>query len=120
MKNHSSAAPVRYCHVIGVKKEKLEEYKRIHAAVWPEVLEALKDANIHNYSIYLCKMNDDEYYLLSYFEYTGTDFEADQKKIADRPKVKEWGKLTETMQTPIKNREPKEWWARQPEVFHME
>ena len=29
------------------------EYRRRHAAVWPEMLEALRAAGAHNYSIYL-------------------------------------------------------------------
>ncbi|HUV95144.1 MAG TPA: L-rhamnose mutarotase, partial [Anaerolineae bacterium] len=29
----------RYGMVIGVKLDKLEEYKRLHAAVWPGVLD---------------------------------------------------------------------------------
>lgn len=42
----------RYGSVIGVKPEKLEEYKKLHAAVWPGVLEMIRKCNIRNYSIY--------------------------------------------------------------------
>ena len=38
--------------IIGVHMEKLEEYKRLHAAVWPKVIEMIKECNIRNYSIY--------------------------------------------------------------------
>ena len=31
----------RYGMLIKVKPEKLEEYKRLHAAVWPEVLKTI-------------------------------------------------------------------------------
>ena len=31
----------RYGSVIGVKEEKLSEYKTLHAAVWPEVLKKI-------------------------------------------------------------------------------
>jgi L-rhamnose mutarotase len=41
----------RFGSIIGVKAEKLEEYKRLHAAVWPEVLQIIKESNIVNYSI---------------------------------------------------------------------
>ena len=34
----------RYGMVLGVKPEKLEEYKRLHAAVWPEILRLLEAA----------------------------------------------------------------------------
>lgn len=33
----------RYGSLIGLRPEKLEEYKRLHAAVWPEILEKIKD-----------------------------------------------------------------------------
>jgi L-rhamnose mutarotase len=31
----------------------MDEYRRRHAAVWPEMLRALKDAGWHNYSLFL-------------------------------------------------------------------
>ena len=39
--------------VIGLKPEAIQEYKRIHAAVWPEMLRALKNAGWNNYSLFL-------------------------------------------------------------------
>ncbi|MDD4175314.1 MAG: L-rhamnose mutarotase, partial [Kiritimatiellae bacterium] len=39
----------------------------------------------HNYSIFLRKLPDGEYYLFSYFEYTGTDFAADCDRMAADP-----------------------------------
>ena len=43
----------RFGSVIGVRPEKLEEYKRLHAAVWPDVLKMIGECHIRNYSIYL-------------------------------------------------------------------
>jgi L-rhamnose mutarotase len=39
--------------LIKVKPEKLEEYRQIHASVWPELLTELKAAGIRNYSLWL-------------------------------------------------------------------
>ena len=39
--------------IIGIKPEKIAEYKALHAAVWPAVLAKLKEANVSNYSIFL-------------------------------------------------------------------
>ena len=69
-----SARPVRYGSVIGLRAEKLEEYKKLHAAVWPKVVAAVREANIRNFSIYLRKLPDGKYYLFSYMEYVGDDF----------------------------------------------
>ncbi|ESZ25813.1 L-rhamnose mutarotase [Mesorhizobium sp. L2C084A000] len=38
---------------IGVKAEAIADYKRVHAAVWPEVLDVISRADIRNYSIFL-------------------------------------------------------------------
>jgi L-rhamnose mutarotase len=43
----------RFGMVIGLKPESEKEYRKHHAAVWPEVLETLRQCNIRNYSIYL-------------------------------------------------------------------
>ena len=35
-----------------LRPDKIEEYERAHAAVWPEVLALIKDAGVHDYSIF--------------------------------------------------------------------
>ena len=66
----------RYGSVIGVKPEKLEEYKKLHAAVWPAVLAMISECNIRNYSIYY-----KDGMLYSYYEYIGNDYEKDMLPI---------------------------------------
>lgn len=100
---------------IGVKMDKLEEYKKYHAAVWPEILEMIRQCNIQNYSIYF---KDGQ--LFSYFEYTGTDFAADMAKMAADPKTQEWWAIMMPMQIPLETRAEGEWWAEMEEVFHMD
>ncbi len=39
--------------LLKVKPDKLEEYKQIHAQVWPELLAELKKAGLRNYSLWL-------------------------------------------------------------------
>ena len=43
----------RICFLLKVRKEKLAEYKRRHAQVWPEMLAALRETGWHNYSLFL-------------------------------------------------------------------
>ena len=43
----------RVCFLLKVHKERVDEYKQRHAAVWPEMLHALADAGWHNYSLFL-------------------------------------------------------------------
>ncbi|HZP16874.1 MAG TPA: L-rhamnose mutarotase [Terriglobales bacterium] len=43
----------RICFVLQVKPDRLEEYKRRHRAVWPEMLQALRETGWNNYSLFL-------------------------------------------------------------------
>ena len=103
--------------VIGINADKIEEYKRLHAAVWPEVLEMITECGIRNYSIYL---KEPENLMFSYFEYVGTDFDADQKKMAAHPKTQEWWSVCGPCQEPLATRQEGEWWAGMEEVFHLD
>ena len=101
--------------VLRLKPEAVESYKKYHAAVWPEVLEMIRDCNIRNYSIYLHEGN-----LFSYFEYHGSDMEADWARMAAHPKTQEWWAIMKPMQDPLPCRKPGEWWAEMEEVFHTD
>jgi len=110
----------RYGMVIGLRPEKMEEYKRLHAAVWPGVLKTIHECNIRNYSIYLGRLDDGNYYLFSYFEYVGDNFKADMDKMAADPITQKWWDVCKPCQIPQKNRAAEEWWMNMPEVFHSE
>jgi L-rhamnose mutarotase len=43
----------RYCLLGHVDSSRLAEYREAHRAVWPELLEALRDAGWRNYSLFL-------------------------------------------------------------------
>jgi len=110
----------RYSSVIGVKQEKIKEYTELHANAWPEVLEMIKKANIRNYSIYLRELEKGKFYLFSYFEYVGDDFQADQAMMAANPMTQKWRSLCCPCHTPIELRGKDEWWATMEEVFHSD
>jgi L-rhamnose mutarotase len=101
--------------MIGIKAEKLEEYKKVHANTWPEILEVIRQCNIRNYSIF-----QKDGLLFAYFEYVGDDFEADMAKMAADPKTQEWWSLVMPMQEPLETRREGEWWAEMEEVFHQD
>ncbi|MCR6499445.1 L-rhamnose mutarotase [Shinella sp. CPCC 101442] len=100
--------------VIGLKPEKIEEYKRLHAAVWPEVLARISACNIRNYSIFL---KEPENLLFSFLEYHGADYAADMAKMAADPKTQEWWAVCMPCQAPLETRKEGEWWAGMEEVF---
>ena len=115
-----SARVQRYGSVIGIKQENIAEYKRLHAAVWPEILAKLRDVHVRNYSIYLAEVRPGEHYLFSYFEYTGDDFKADMARMAADPDTKRWWTHTDPLQVPVPTRKEGEWWHTLEEVFHMD
>jgi L-rhamnose mutarotase len=101
--------------VIKVKADKFQEYKQLHAQVWPDVLKMIKECNIRNYSIY-----HKDGYLFSYFEYVGGDFESDMAKMAADPTTQKWWDVCKPCQEPLETRAEGEWWASMEEVFHCD
>ena len=118
--NAPAGKPRRFGSVIGLRAEKIEEYKKLHAAVWPEVAKMIHNVNIRNYSIYLRKLPDGNYYLFSYFEYVGRDFDADMAKMKADPDTRRWWTFTDPCQAPLADRKPGEHWASMEEVFHQD
>jgi L-rhamnose mutarotase len=54
----------RVCFQLQVKPDHIEAYRTAHAAVWPDMLEALRDTGWKNYSIFL----RDDGLVIGYFE----------------------------------------------------
>jgi L-rhamnose mutarotase len=75
----------RYGQVATLRRDMIEEYTALHARVWPEVLGMITACNISNYTIFL--LGDQ---LFSYFEYTGSDYDADMLKMAADPITQSW------------------------------
>lgn len=67
---------MRVCFRSSVQSELMDEYKRRHAAVWPEMLRALKDAGWDNYSLFLAPDGQ----LIGYLECD--DYQAAQARMA--------------------------------------
>ncbi len=103
--------------VIGLRPEKAAEYRRLHAAVWPAVLERIAACHIRNYTIFL---REPEMLLFGAWEYHGTDFAADMAAMAADPVTQEWWALCKPCQLPLESRAPGEWWAMAEDVFHVD
>jgi L-rhamnose mutarotase len=105
----------RFGSLIQVKPDRLEDYKKCHAAVWPGVLKKITECNIRNYSIYY-----KDGMLFSYFEYIGENFQADMDAMAADPETQRWWDFVKPMQQPLASRAEGEWWANMEEVFHFD
>jgi len=103
--------------MIGLEPDKVAEYKRLHADVWPGVLKMISDCNIRNYSIFL---KEPENLLFGYWEYHGEDFAADAAQMAADPETQRWWDVCMPCQVPMETRKDGEWWAMMEEVFHLD
>jgi L-rhamnose mutarotase len=74
----------RICFLLRVKKDRLAEYKERHKAVWPDMLEALRETGWHNYSLFL----RDDGLLVGYLE--TPDFEKARAGMAGREVNERW------------------------------
>ena len=71
--------------LLKVKADKLEEYKKHHETVWPEMLEALRRTGWHNYSIFA----REDGLLFGYFE-TPDGFQAALNGMANEEINTKW------------------------------
>lgn len=113
----SPSQPERFAMVIGLKPEKIDDYKKLHAEPWPDVLKQITRSHIHNYSIHHVELKPGEHYLFGYFEYTGDDFAADMQAMAEDAETVRWWKATDPCQFPIETAKEGEKWTRMEEVF---
>lgn len=104
----------RVCFLLQVKKDRLEEYKERHRAVWPDMLEALRETGWHNYSLYL----RDDGLLVGYLE------TPDLKKAVEGMSKREVNTRWQTSMAPffenLNGVGPDEGFLRLEEVFHLD
>ncbi len=107
----------RFGQMIRLKPEGAAEYIRLHKAEnnWPGVNEMIKKCNISGYSIYV---KDDV--LFAYFEYTGNNFDADMKMMAEDPTTQKWWDTVKPLMQPVENIKPGEFWADMEEIYHLD
>ena len=82
------------------------EYVRYHEQVWPKVLETIAECRITNYSIFLSNG-----FLFSYFEYHGSDYEADMRKMAASTEMQRWWKIMNPTLAAVDSSKPEELWT---------
>lgn len=119
----ASCAPTkvrRYAWVTGLKPQKADYYRKLHAEPWPAVNAKLKECNIRNYSIYEREI-DGRIYLFSYLEYTGDNFGADMEKMAADPETRRWWKETDPCQAPLPDAlKAGKIWSDTREIYHLD
>ncbi len=108
----------RFCLTLDLKGDPklIEEYKRYHHKVWPEITRSIKESGIEDMEIYLrgtrmfmiMEVND------------SFSFEAKGKADKSNPKVQEWENLMWKFQRPLAGAKPGEKWMPMERVFKLE
>ena len=103
----------RVCFLLKVKPERLAEYKERHKAVWPDMLEALRETGWHNYSLFL----RDDGLLVGYFE--TPNYQSALAGMARREVNLRWQRDMAPFFDNLEGRRPDEGFLRLEEVFHL-
>ena len=103
----------RHCFQLQVKPERMSEYKERHAAVWPDMLRALKDSGWHNYSLFL----GSDGLLIGYVE--SDDLEAAQRAMAETEVNARWQAEMKAFFVDLAGN-PDDGFIELEEVFHLE
>ena len=104
----------RVCFQLHVRPERLAEYRERHAAVWPEMLEALSAAGWRNYSLFLA----DSGMLIGYVE--TEDFAASLAAMEMTEVNARWQAEMAGFFQDLDGRRPDEGLVTLDEVFHLD
>jgi L-rhamnose mutarotase len=104
----------RVCFCLQVRRDRLEEYKERHRAVWPEMLHALRAAGWRNYSLFL----RDDGLLIGYLE--TPDFDRARAAMAATDVNRRWQAEMAQFFEGAPGRHADEQMAPVPEVFHLD
>jgi L-rhamnose mutarotase len=106
---------MRYCLALDLQPDPtlIAEYEAMHRAVWPEILESIRDSGIVHLEIY--RIENRLFMILE----AGDDFSFEKKAAADaaNPKVQEWENLMWRYQKALPTARPGEKWMLMEKIF---
>ena len=107
----------RFCLTLDLKNDPklIEEYKRYHRDVWPEIVKSIRDSGILDMEIYL--QGTRMFMIIEADE----NFSFERKAEADHanPKVQEWERLMWKFQQSVPEAKPGEKWILMERVFKL-
>ncbi|MDY6997356.1 MAG: L-rhamnose mutarotase [Actinomycetota bacterium] len=75
----------RVCFLLPLRPDRIDDYLAAHEDVWPDMLDALRQAGWHNYSLFL---RPDDGLVVGYLE--TPDFEAAQRRMSETEVNAKW------------------------------
>jgi L-rhamnose mutarotase len=103
----------RICFLLKVQADRLDEYRRAHENVWPEMREALSRTGWHNYSLFL----RDDGLLVGYLE--TKDFEASRAAMAETEVNARWQAEMAPFFEALDGQRPDEGMVPLANIFHL-
>jgi L-rhamnose mutarotase len=108
----------KYCLTLDLEDDPqlIDEYRRHHQKIWPEITKSICDAGITDMEIYL--LGTRMFMIMEVDE----RFSFEAKAIADRenPKVREWEELMWKFQKSLPQAKPGEKWMLMERIFKLE
>jgi L-rhamnose mutarotase len=104
----------RICFTLQVKPDRVEEYRRRHEDVWPEMQQALRDAGWGNYSLFV----REDGLLIGYVE--TPDWEAARRQMALTEVNARWQASVGDLFLELGDRKADDAMTPLPEVFHLD
>ena len=107
----------RFCLALDLRNDEhiIAEYDRYHRAVWPEILQSLRDAGINDMEIY--RIENRLFMIIDVTE--SFTFEAKQAADLKSQIVQKWETLMGNFQQPLRSAKPGEKWLRMTRVFSL-
>ncbi|HVG48451.1 MAG TPA: L-rhamnose mutarotase [Rubellimicrobium sp.] len=103
-----------HVQAIHLLPERVEEYLRHHAEPWPEVVAALREAGLHDYTIHY---QPEAGLLVQRFSITAEDPAASLARLSAQPEMQPWLRLMTGCQRPVPGHHS---WAPMREVFRLD
>jgi L-rhamnose mutarotase len=103
----------RVCFQLQVDASRLDEYAAKHAAVWPDMLQAIAASGRRNYSLFLRQ----DGLLIGYFEVD--DLEASQRFLAESPAAARWEAEMSELFPALQGGRADQGLVSLPEIFHL-
>jgi len=108
----------RYCFILDLKNDPglINEYRKYHEQIWPEVTKSIKDSGIEDMEIYL--LGTRMFMIMEVND--GFSFDAKARADLGNPKVHEWEQLMWKFQQALPGAKPGEKWIQMERIFKLE
>jgi L-rhamnose mutarotase len=107
----------RFCFALDLKPDPvlIEEYKRQHREIWPEITESIRNSGIESLEIY--QLGTRMFMIMEVNQQFS--FEAKEKADRENPRMREWEELMWKFQAPLPQAKPGEKWIAMERIFSL-